>query len=143
MLDGIENHLPFPFVTNMSTDFYDKHLKTFPRPRPILDHEDVPFFGSLPDLLRNIQDSLGLNVIFVRAGSTIPDLCARCFTVKVEGGQAPGHLVLIPPQHHHAVPSAMTEKQQDAFLSSLALLLGDAYRWQQLFRKYEEELASL
>ena len=146
--DGTKNNLPFPFVTKMSTDFYDKHLKAFPRPRPVLDHEDVPFFGSLPELLRNIRESLKLNVVFVRAGGSLPDLCARCFTIKVEGGQSPGHLVLIPPKYiagtpAHAAGPSLTEKQQDAFLSSLALLLGDAYRWQQRFRKYEEELASL
>jgi transcriptional regulator with GAF, ATPase, and Fis domain len=37
----------------------------------------------------------------------------------------------------------MNISEQDDFLTSLALLLGDAYRWQQMFRKYEGELAAL
>lgn len=125
----------------MNSEFYEKHLRSFPTPRPLLDYEDVPFFGSLPELLRSLQSIWGLDVVFVRAGGTLPDLMARCFTVKVEGGKSPGCLALLPPE----IPGrcSMTPGQQNEFLSSLALLLGDAYRWQQMFRKYEEELASL
>lgn len=125
----------------MNTEFFDNNLHPFPQPKPLLDHEDVPFFGSLPDLLRSIRSTLGLEIVFVRAGGTLPDMMARCFTIKVEGGKSPGHLVLMPAQHPQE--SAMTFAQQNEFLSSLALLLGDAYRWQQRFRKYEEELATL
>lgn len=124
----------------MSTEFYDKHLRSFPVPKPLLDHEDVPFFGSLPELLRSIRSIWGMDVVFVRAGGTLPDMMARCFTVKVDGGKSPGSLVLLPSPD--SCPCLMTAGQQNEFLSSLALLLGDAYRWQQMFRKYEEELSS-
>lgn len=124
----------------MNTEFYDKHLRTFPALRPLLDYEDVPFFSSLPELLRSIRLTLGLDVRFIRAGGTLPTITAQCFTVKVEGGKSPGCLVLLPvenPQHCRMNPS-----EQQKFLNALAMLLGDAYRWQQLFRKYEEELAA-
>jgi len=125
----------------MNTDFYDKHLRTFPGPKPLLDHEDVPFFGSLPDLLRSIRTILDLDIVFVRAGGTLPDLMARSFTVKVEGGKSPGSLALLPSKD--SPKPLLSPSEQNEFLTSLALLLGDAYRWQQMLRKYEEELGSL
>lgn len=125
----------------MNTEFYDKHLRSFPVPKPFLDHEDVPFFGSMPELLRSLQKNFGLNVIFVRAGGTLPGIMARCFTVKVEGGKSPGCLALLPSEQPERC--LLSPAQQNEFLNSLALLIGDAYRWQQMFRKYEEELATL
>jgi len=125
----------------MNTEFYDQHLRSFPAPKPLLDHEDVPFFGSLPELLRSLRKSMGREVVFVRSGGTIPNIGARCFPVKVDGGKSPGHLVLLPAPKERKGPT--NDIEQEELLSSLALLLGDAYRWQQLFRKYEEELASV
>ncbi len=123
----------------MKSEFYDTSLHPFPLPRPLLDHEDVPFFGSVPDVLRAIRSIFGLEIVFVRAGGTLPDVMARCFTIKVDGGKSPGHLVLLPlqaPNH-----CWMTFAQQNEFLDSLTQLLGDAYRWQQHAQKCEEELA--
>ena len=125
----------------MSTEFYEQHLRSFPPPKPLLDHEDVPFFGSLPELLRSLRRIMGREVVFVRAGGALPDIGARCFPVKVDGGKSPGHLVLLPPKKERKTP--MSDIEQEEWLTSLALLLGDAYRWQQLFRRYEEELASV
>ncbi|MDR0390908.1 MAG: GAF domain-containing protein [Planctomycetaceae bacterium] len=125
-----------------NTEFYEKHLRTFPENSILLDHEDVPFFGSLPDLLRTIRNSLGLDIIFVRAGSRLPDIMSRCFTVKVDGGKSPGNLVLLPSDGVKSEVT-MSNSQKEEFVNSLALLLGDAYRWQQMVRKYEEELASV
>ena len=125
----------------MNTEFYDQHLRSFPAPKPLLDHEDVPFFGSLPELLRSLRKIMGREVVFVRSGGTLPDIGARCFPVKVDGGKSPGHLVLLPAKKERKV--SMDDIEQEELVSSLALLLGDAYRWQQLFRKYEEELASV
>jgi hypothetical protein len=125
-----------------NTEFYEKHLRTFPDPSVMLDHEDVPFFGSLPALLRTVRNSLGLDIIFVRAGARLPDIMSRCFTVKVDGGKSPGNLVLLPDASL-AGKVMMSNSQKEEFVNSLALLLGDAYRWQQMVRKYEEELASI
>ena len=125
----------------MSLDFCDQHLRSFPPPKRLLDHEDVPFFGSLPELLRAVRKITGREVVFVRAGGTLPEIGVRCFQVKVEGGKSPGHLVMLPSKKRRKTPK--NEIEQEELLSSLALLLGDAYRWQQLFRKYEEELASI
>ncbi|MDR2641819.1 MAG: GAF domain-containing protein [Planctomycetaceae bacterium] len=125
-----------------NTEFYEKHLRTFPDNSVLLDHEDVPFFGSLPGLLRTVRNSLGLDIVFVRAGARLPDIMSRCFTVKVDGGKSPGNLVLLPDDGS-AGKVTMSNEQQEEFINSLALLLGDAYRWQQLVRKYEEELASV
>lgn len=125
----------------MNTEFYDQHLRSYPSPRPLLDHEDIPFFGSLPELFRSLYAIWGMDVVFVRAGGTLPDMMARCFTIKVDGGKSPGCLVLLPSLGDR--PCTMTMSQQNEFLSSLALLLGDAYRWQQMFRKYEEELSAI
>lgn len=125
----------------MSQDFCDDHLRSFPTPKPLLDYEDVPFFGSLPELLRSLRTTLGLEVEFVRAGGKLPDLMARCFTVRIENGKSPGCLVLRPSKK----PSKclLTPSAQEDFLTSLSYLLGDAYRWQQTLRKYQEELSSL
>jgi hypothetical protein len=125
----------------MNDEFYDDNLRTFPGPKLLLDYEDVPFFGSLPELLRSIRSTFGLEIEFIRAGGTLPDMMARCFTIKVENGKSPGCLALLPSKHirNHS----MNVSEEDDFLMSLALLLGDAYRWQQMFRKYAGELASL
>ncbi|MDR0611807.1 MAG: GAF domain-containing protein [Planctomycetaceae bacterium] len=125
----------------MNDEFYDDNLRTFPAPKSLLDYEDVPFFGSLPELLRSIRSTFGLEIEFVRAGGTLPDMMARCFTIKVENGKSPGCLALLPSKHvrNHS----MNVSEEEDFLMSLALLLGDAYRWQQMFRKYAGELASL
>jgi transcriptional regulator with GAF, ATPase, and Fis domain len=123
----------------MNTEFYDSNLRTFPAPKPLLDYEDVPFFSSLPEVLRSIRQTLGMDVRFIRAGGTLPGFSAQCFTVKVEGGKSPGCLVLVPSETTERC--RMNPAEQQNFLNALALLLGDAYRWQQLFRKYEEELA--
>ncbi|MDR2440815.1 MAG: GAF domain-containing protein [Planctomycetaceae bacterium] len=125
----------------MNDEFYEDNLRTFPGPKSFLDYEDVPFFGSLPELLRSIRSIFGLEIEFIRAGGTLPDIMARCFTIKVENGKSPGCLALLPPKNHQN--HSMNPEEQDLFLTSLALLLGDAYRWQQMFRKYEGELASL
>ena len=125
----------------MNTEFYDQHLRSFPPPKPLLDHEDVPFFGSLPELLRSVRKIIGREVVFIRAGGTLPEIGVRCFPVRIDGGKSPGHLVLMPSKKERK--TSMNEIEQEELLSSLALLLGDAYRWQQLFRKYEEELASM
>jgi hypothetical protein len=125
-----------------NTEFYEKHLRTFPENNILLDHEDIPFFGSLPDLLRAVKNSLGLDIIFVRAGSRLPDIMSRCFTVKVDGGKSPGNLVLLPNDTSKGKVT-MSNSQKEEFVNSLAALLGDAYRWQQTVRKHEEELASI
>ncbi len=125
----------------MSQESYDDFLRSFPPSKPFLDHEDVPFFASLPELFRSMRQALGMEVEFVRAGGKLPDLMARCFTVKVENGRSPGCLVLLPRKSQKKCP--LSPSAQDDFLTSLCYLLGDAYRWQQTFRKYQEELASL
>jgi transcriptional regulator with GAF, ATPase, and Fis domain len=124
----------------MNTELSDNYLKPFPSQRPLADYEDVPMFGGLPDLLRSLKMSLGLNIRFIRSGGTLPNIIAKCFTVKVEGGKSPGCLVLLPPEKNKT--SILDESQQNEMLNSLCLFLGDAYRWQQALRKYEEEYAS-
>ena len=125
---------------NMSQEIRDDLLRSFPPPRPFLDYEDVPFFACLPELFRTIRKTLGIDVEFVRAGGKLPDLMARCFTVKVEGGRSPGCLVLLPPQDRNRSP--LSPGAQDDFLAALGYLLGEAYRWQQTSRKLQEELTS-
>jgi GAF domain-containing protein len=127
-------------VIPMSYDIYDTNLRAFPSPKPLLDHEDVPFFGSLPDLLRSLQTDLGLEVKFVRAGGTEPKRSQQSYTVRVEGGKTPGHLVLL--QSHDFQKPKLTEMERNDLLSSLAQFIGDAYRWQQAVRNQEECQAS-
>jgi hypothetical protein len=136
-----------PRSSAMNTEFSEKYLHPFPSQRPLADYEDVPLFGGLPDLLRSLQTALGLNVRFIRSGGTLPNIIAKCFTVKVEGGRSPGCLVLLPPekssgQNKGQKRCLLNEPQQYEILNSLCLFLGDAYRWQQALRKYEEEAAS-
>lgn len=66
----------------MNTELSDNYLKPFPSQRPLADYEDVPMFGGLPDLLRSLRMSLGLNIRFIRSGGTLPNIIAKCFTVK-------------------------------------------------------------
>jgi hypothetical protein len=125
----------------MNNEFYEDNLRSFPGSKSLLDYEDVPFFGSLPELLRSIRATIGLQIEFIRAGGTLPDLMARCFSIKVENGKSPGCLAILPSKNSRRC--SMNHAEQDDFVTSLALLLGDAYRWQQMYRKYEGELASL
>ncbi|MDR3198921.1 MAG: GAF domain-containing protein [Planctomycetaceae bacterium] len=142
-IQGLNAYLKIsnPLDVTMNDEFYEDNLRTFPAPKSLLDYEDVPFFGSLPELLRSIQSIFGLEIEFIRAGGTLPDMMARCFTIKVENGKSPGCLALLPSKSVRN--NSIDISEQDNFLTSLALLLGDAYRWQQMFRKYEGELASL
>ncbi|MCL2745325.1 MAG: GAF domain-containing protein, partial [Planctomycetaceae bacterium] len=124
-------------------EFSENYLHPFPSPRPLEDYEDVPLFGGLPDLLRSLHTSLGLDIRFVRSGGTLPNIIAKCFTVRVEGGKSPGCLVLLPPNRDKKKKRCLlTEAQQTELLNSLCLFLGDTYRWQQALRKYEEESAA-
>ncbi|GHT18003.1 hypothetical protein FACS1894189_5030 [Planctomycetales bacterium] len=124
----------------MSYDIYDTNLRTFPSPKPLLDHEDVPYFSSLPDLLRSLQADLGLEVQFVRAGGAEPEKSHRSYAVRVEGGKTPGHLVLL--QSRDLRKPKLIEAEQNRLLNSLAQLIGETYRWQQTVRKQEECQAS-
>lgn len=56
----------------MSSDFYEKHLRVFPSEKYLSGREDIPLFGSLPDLFRSFQKATGFNLKFVRAGGTLP-----------------------------------------------------------------------
>ncbi|MDO5580638.1 MAG: GAF domain-containing protein [Planctomycetia bacterium] len=56
----------------MDSEFYEKHLRTFPSEKYLSGREDIPLFGSLPDLFRSFQKATGYYLKFVRAGGTLP-----------------------------------------------------------------------
>jgi hypothetical protein len=125
------NLLPFEAVS-----FYDTHLFNLQQFKDRLDHRDIPLFGSLPGLLQSLQQHLGLDVRFVRTGGTLPNAIEETYPVGIVGGQSPGQLVLVPSRDIRK-PKLVGE-ERCRFLSALAQFLGDAYRWQQALRQYEE-----
>ena len=126
-------------VSSQAGTFYDNHLLDLRRFREMLDHEDIPLFGSLPDLLQSLWQHLGLDVRFVRTGATLPDAIEEAFTIDINGGQSPGQLVLLASQDIRK--PKLVGKERLHFLTALAQFLGDAYRWQQALRHYEEAQA--
>ncbi|MGL6225829.1 MAG: GAF domain-containing protein [Thermoguttaceae bacterium] len=127
----------------MSSDFYEQYLKAFPASQSVLDHEDVPFFSALPELLHSAKTA-GINLRFVRAGGAIPDDDARFPRFSVQnhlGGKTPGHLVLCQSPTSESV-STVSREQQEGFARALAGLLADAYTWQSRVRQQEASRTS-
>ncbi|MDR3181671.1 MAG: GAF domain-containing protein [Planctomycetaceae bacterium] len=121
----------------MNQCIYDTNLRSFPFPKP-LDYEDVPVFGTLPELLRSLRQYLGLDVRFIRTGGTLPLEMIQGITVPVEGGKSPGQLVVMPSK----TPLPATADSND-LLKNIAALLGETYRWQQSVRSQEEQILPL
>jgi len=122
-------------------EFYDKHLKTFPAPKPFLDYEDTPFFGSLPGLLSATRATTGIDIRFVRAGGSLPKDQYSFPAIPVENrlGKTAGHLVIYGAKD---TASPLSDGERKAYTTALAELLGDAYRWQSALRQNEAEQAS-
>jgi hypothetical protein len=134
--DDAQRQTQQPNVTNpMNQNIYETNLRSFPFPKP-LDYEDVPVFGTLPELLRSLQRTLGLDVRFIRTGGTLPLDMIQGLTVPVEGGKSPGQLVLMPAGSQ----PRLTESERSDLLKSIAALLGEMYRWQQSVRLQEEKI---
>ena len=129
------NPVPFEGVA-----FYDSHLLDLRRFKDTLDHKDIPLFGSLPELLQSLQQHLGLDVRFIRTGANVPDAIEESYTIGIIGGQSPGQLVVMPNRDIRK-PKLVGQERQ-GFLTAFAQFLGDAYRWQQMLRQYEEKQAA-
>ena len=125
----------------MSPEFYDKYLKTFPAPKPFLDHEDVPFFGSLPGLLNATRETTGIDIRFIRAGGSLPEDRYSFPAIPVDNrlGKTAGHLVIYGVQETAARNS---DRDRETYTAALAELLGDVYRWQSALRQNEAEQAT-
>ncbi len=113
----------------MSPDFYEKHLKAFPAPKPFLDHEDIHFFGSLPGLLNATRETTGIDIRFVRAGGSLPEDRFSFPAIPVENrlGKTAGHLVIYGAREN---TSPVSDRDREEYASALAELLADAYHWQ-------------
>lgn len=120
--------------------FYETQLLGLPLAEEMLDYEDIPIFGSLPELLHSLWQHLGLDVRFIRNGGTLPETIEETFCVGISGGQSPGQLVLLPSRDIRK--PKLVGQERTRFLTALAQLLGDAYRWQQALRLYEEKQAA-
>ena len=120
---------------------YDGPLLDLQRFREMLDHEDIPLFGSLPALLQSLWQYLGLDVRFIRTGATLPVAVEEVFPIGISGGQSPGQLVLLASQDIRK--PKLVGQERNKFLTSLSQFLGDAYRWQQALRQYEETQAAV
>jgi len=116
--------------------FYDNHLLDLQRFKETLDHKDIPLFGSLPELLQSLWLHLGLDVRFVRNGGTLPDAVEESFRISISGGQSPGQLVVLPTKDIRK--PKLVGQERHKFLTALVQFIGDAYRWQQTLRQYEE-----
>jgi hypothetical protein len=126
-------------VSYQMLSFYDNNLVDLQRCKETLDHGDIPLFGSLPELLQSLWQHLGLDVRFIKNGGTLPDAIEESFTIGVSGGQSPGQLILLPSQDIRK--PKLVGQERHKFLTALAQFLGDAYRWQQALRQYEEAQA--
>ena len=116
--------------------FYDAHLLNLQQFKGTLDHSDIPLFGSLPELLQSLRHHLGLDVRFIRTGAPMPSAVEEKYTIGIVGGQSPGQLVVVACRDIRKPKLVGQERQR--FLTALAQFLGDAYRWQQALRQYEE-----
>ena len=122
-------------------EFYDKHLKAFPAPKPFLDCEDVPFFGSLPGLLNATRTTIGIDIRFIRAGGSLPTDRYSFPAIPVENrlGKTAGHLVIYGAKD---TTTSLSDQERETYTAALAELLGDIYRWQSALRQSEAEQAS-
>ena len=120
--------------------FYETQLLDLQRFRGTTDYEDIPLFGSLPELLQSLWQHLGLDVRFIRTGGTLPDGVKETFSIGISGGQSPGQLVLVTSRDIRK--PKLVGQERHRFLTALAQFLGDAYRWQQALRQYEEMQAA-
>ena len=139
LMNHAKNHDRQQPVSCQAGSFYDSHLLDLQRFKEMLDHKDIPLFGSLPELLHSLWLHLGLDVRFVKTGGTLPDAVEESFTIGVSGGKSPGQLILLPSKDLRKPKLVGQERHQ--FLTALAQFVGDAYRWQQTLRQYEETLA--
>ncbi|GHT11754.1 hypothetical protein FACS1894170_05730 [Planctomycetales bacterium] len=124
----------FAAYNPMNQEFYDTNLRAFSPAKP-LDYEDIPVFGTLPELLQSFQRYLGLNVQFIRTGGTLPLDMLHGITIPVESGYSPGQLAVMPDSG-----KKLTDIECSGFLKSFAGLLGETYRWQQALRSSEEQV---
>ena len=119
-----------------ANSIYDSHLLDLQRFKDTLDYRDIPLFGSLPELLQSLWQHLGLDVRFVRTGGTLPEGAKETFRVGISGGQSPGQFVLMSSRDIRK--PKLVGQERHRFLTALAQFVGDAYRWQQTLRQYEE-----
>jgi len=126
---------------SLQTDlFFQTQLLDLSCSKGMPDYEDTPLFGSLPELLQSLWQHLGLDVRFIRTGGTLPDTVEEAFSIGISGGQSPGQLVLLTSRDIRK--PKLVGQERHRFLTALAQFLGDAYRWQQTLRQYEETLAA-
>ena len=130
------NHDTQKPVSLEANSLYDNHLLDLQRFKETLDYKDISLFGSLPELLQSLWQHLGLDVRFVRTGGTLPEGVKETFRIGISGGQSPGQLILMPSRDIRKPKLVGQDRHQ--FLSALAQFVGDAYRWQQTLRQYEE-----
>lgn len=123
----------------MSFDFSDPYLRIFPRPKPLLDHQDVPFFGGLPELLRSAKELSGREIVFVRAGGKMPEEGLFHCPVRLNEQKTIGFLVLAPKRSKKRTAA---DEKAERFLHALADFLADAYRWQYAVRQLEDIAAT-
>jgi len=130
------NHDTQKPVSCEANSVYDNHLLDLQRFKDTLDYKDIPLFGSLPELLQSLWQHLGLDVRFVRTGGTLPEAVKETFRIGISGGHSPGQLVLMPSRDIRK--PKLVGQEQHRFLAAIAQFVGDAYRWQQTLRQYEE-----
>ena len=128
--------IPSEAMSLEAVSFYDNHLLDLRRFKDTLDHKDIPLFGSLPELLQSLWQHLGLDVRFIRTGAPLPDKVKETYSIGIVGGQSPGQLVVMPCRDIRK--PKLVGQERHHFLTALAQFLGDAYRWQQILRQYEE-----
>lgn len=120
-------------------DFSDPHLRVFPKERPVLDHQDIPFFGALPELLQSLRNVTKREILFVRAGAAVPSPEIFSCPVRMDNEKVVGHLVLAPKKTKRR---SQNDELAEQLLRSLADFLADTYRWPYVLRDREESAAA-
>ena len=125
----------------MSPDYYNSYFKTFPVQESPLEPNGVPCLGYIPELFRSFHKATGYELIFVRSGCAFPTV-VPLLVIPVEAGlpKMAGRLILWRPEN--SLP--LVEQESAIELArSLAVTIGENYRWCFEMRQREAELASL
>jgi len=120
------------------SDFYEKHLKTFPSSDEGTLAEELPFFGTFSELARSFRKVTGYEILLVR-NDQIDYSDAMVFPIPSNFGEMEYSIIL---QRNLTSMSLIPEHDVFALARAVADLLGETYSWQHALRQREAELAS-
>lgn len=140
----------------MHSDFNEMHLKGFPAFDPIFSNDEIDFLGSVPELLRSVQDITSHEIRFIRYGGTLPPKPWELCPVEVGNDRVIGHLAYlnlaakseIEEIRAHGGQLQELEPPKSSIqtmriIRAISELLGETYRWQIAVREREASFAAM